>query len=69
MDLSHKLMILKAAGKLQEYIAGTDPFELIRAYVAGFKQQDPLIISAISLQQIEWAKKTHYVENMNIQIV
>jgi hypothetical protein len=66
MDLSHKLMILKAAGKLQEYIAGADPFELIRAYVAGFKQQDPLIISAISLQPIDWAKKTHYVENMSL---
>lgn len=66
MDLSHKLMILKAAGKLQEYMASADPFELIRAYVAGFKQQDPLIISLISLQQVDWAKKTHYIENMNL---
>ena len=57
MDLSHKLMILKAAGKLQEYVTSADPFELIRAYVAGFKQQDPLIISAISLQPIDWERK------------
>ena len=31
MDLSHKLMILKAAGKLQEYVNNADPFEHIRA--------------------------------------
>ena len=57
MDLSHKLMILKAAGKLQEYVTLADPYELIRAYVAGLKQQDPLIISSISLQTMDWERK------------
>ncbi len=66
MDLSHKLMILKAAGKLQEYVTLADPYELIRAYVAGLKQQDPLIISSISLQNMNWEKNVKYVENISL---
>ena len=66
MDLSHKLMILKAAGKLKEYVNSADPFELISSYVAGFKQQDPLIISTISLQDIDWKEPIQSVENINL---
>ncbi|KMY42795.1 hypothetical protein [Peribacillus loiseleuriae] len=67
IDLSHKLMILKAAGKLQEYVTSADPFELINAYVAGFKQQDSRIISTISLQQIDWKEHIQSVENINLK--
>lgn len=67
IDLSHKLMILKAAGKLQEYVISADPFELINAYVAGFKQQDSRIISTISLQQIDWKEHIQSVENINLK--
>ena len=67
MDLSHKLMILKAAGKLQEYVTSADPFELINAYVAGFKQQDSRIISTISLQQIDWKEHIQSIENINLK--
>jgi len=67
MDLSHNLMIYKAAGKLQEYVTSADPFELINAYVAGFKQQDPRILSTISLQQIEWKEHIQSIENMDLK--
>ncbi|MGE7667559.1 hypothetical protein ACQKMN_17815 [Ureibacillus composti] len=67
MDLSHKLMIFKAAGKLEEYITGADPFELINAYVAGIKQQDSRIISTISLQQIDWKAHFQSIENINLK--
>ncbi|KQL20104.1 hypothetical protein LIS82_17285 [Cytobacillus solani] len=66
MDLSHKLMILKSAGKLQEYINQADPYEVIRAFFAGMKQQDIRIVSAVSLQKIEWKNHLKYVENINL---
>ena len=66
MDLSHKLMILKAAGKLQEYVNSASPNELIRAYIAGIKQQDPQIISSMSLQQMDSKKQIQSVENINL---
>ena len=66
MDLSHKLRILKAAGKLQEYVNSADPFELIRAYIAGLKQQDLQIISIISLQRIDCKKPIQSVKNINL---
>ncbi|NEU31372.1 hypothetical protein GN156_11420 [bacterium LRH843] len=66
MDLSHKLMILKAAGNLDDYIAKANPYELIGAYVAGFKQQDETILSAISLQAIDWKEFMYLVDNMKL---
>ncbi|KOP83080.1 hypothetical protein AMS60_11720 [Bacillus sp. FJAT-21945] len=66
MDLSHKLMILKSAGKLQEYINQADPYEVIRAFFAGMKQQDIRIVSAVSLQKIEWKNHLKYLENINL---
>ncbi|MFC7685298.1 hypothetical protein [Ureibacillus sp. GCM10028918] len=67
MDLSHKLMILKAAGKLQEYVASADPYELINAYLAGLKQQDARILSTISLQPIDWKEHIQSIENINLK--
>nr|WP_245350040.1 hypothetical protein [Cytobacillus eiseniae] len=66
MDLSHKLMILKAAGNLEAYVANADPYEMISAYIAGLKQQDSLIISAISLQDIKWNKYLQRIENIRL---
>lgn len=66
MDLSHKLMILKSAGRLNEYIANADPYEIIRTYVAGIKQQDGFIISSVSLQSMNWRKHFAKVENINL---
>lgn len=69
MDLSHKLMILKAAGKLQSYLANVEPDELMSAYVAGIKQKDSQIISTTSLQQMDWKKHIQLVENIKIKSI
>lgn len=66
MDLSHKLMVLKAAGKLDEHLASVDPYELIQSYIAGFKQQDPSILKAASLQKVKWKPIINKVENVRI---
>jgi hypothetical protein len=66
MDLSHKLMILKAAGKLKEYASSSDPYEIISAYIAGIKQQDEVIISTFSLQKTKWKKHLQMIENINL---
>jgi hypothetical protein len=66
MDLSHKLMILKSAGKLEKYLEQTDPYDLVNAYIAGLKQQDPDIVSLVSLQNLEWGKVLYKIENIRI---
>ncbi|MBT2695089.1 hypothetical protein [Bacillus sp. ISL-55] len=66
MDLSHKLMILKSAGKLEKYLEQTDPYDLVNAYIAGLKQQDQNIVYLISLQDLEWEKLLPKIENIRI---
>ncbi|NKE07314.1 MULTISPECIES: hypothetical protein [Mesobacillus] len=66
MDLSHKLMILKSAGKLEGYLEQTDPYDLVNAYIAGLKQQDSDIVSLISLQVLEWENLLYKIENIRI---
>ncbi|KAB2338163.1 hypothetical protein F7731_00905 [Cytobacillus depressus] len=66
MDLSHKLMILKAAGRLKEYASSADPYEIISAFISGFKQQDEVIISTFSLQKIKEKKLLGKIENINL---
>ncbi|WP_102274901.1 hypothetical protein [Cytobacillus massiliigabonensis] len=66
MDLSHKLMILKSAGSLQEYLNHAEPYEVVRAYIAGLKQQDTRIVTAASLQKIKWKKLLQNIENINL---
>ncbi|MDZ5474640.1 hypothetical protein SM124_23650 [Bacillus sp. 31A1R] len=66
MDLSHKLMVLKSAGKLASYLQSSDPYEVTSAYIAGFKEQDPKIVSLLSLQQTEWKKPFSKVENVSL---
>jgi hypothetical protein len=69
MDLSHKLMVLKAAGKLDDHLAKADPYELVNSYVAGFKQQDQSILSVASLQKVKWSSMIAKVENVRISRV
>jgi hypothetical protein len=69
MDLSHKLMVLKAAGKLGNHLATADPYELVNSYVAGFKQQDKSILKLVSLQKIKWGPIISKVENVKISRV
>jgi hypothetical protein len=66
MDLSHKLMILKSAGKLEGYLEQTDPYDLVNAYIAGLKQQDRNIVSLVSLQDLEWENLLYKIENIRI---
>ncbi|NRD80442.1 hypothetical protein HPT25_24270 [Bacillus sp. BRMEA1] len=66
MDLSHMLMILKAAGKLDHYLGEANPYEVINAYITGFKQQDSRIASQASLQAIRWKPILKRVENIRI---
>lgn len=66
MDLSHKLMILKAAGQLEQYLSTPDPYEVVSAYITGFKQQDEKIVSAVSIQKREWEDVLKRVENVAI---
>ncbi|WNS73874.1 hypothetical protein RRV45_13195 [Bacillus sp. DTU_2020_1000418_1_SI_GHA_SEK_038] len=66
MDLSHKLMILKAAGKLKEYAGSADPYEIISAYITGYKQQDASIVSSFSLQEMKGKGNLKKIENINL---
>ncbi|WP_040208614.1 hypothetical protein [Neobacillus jeddahensis] len=66
MDLSHMLMILKASGKLDDYLNQANPYEIINAYISGFKQQDAAITGQSSLQKITWKPILKKVENVKI---
>lgn len=66
MDLSHKLMILKAAGKLDGYLNNANPYEVISAFMAGLKQQDSRIVQSISLQPLAWTKLMPRIENVRL---
>lgn len=66
MDLSHKLMILKAAGQLEAYLEKTDPYDLVNAFIAGLKQQDEKIVTFISLQKLDWGEILPMIENVRI---
>ncbi|MDQ0273716.1 hypothetical protein [Cytobacillus purgationiresistens] len=65
MDLSHKLMVLKAAGKLEGYMAVAEPKEVISAFIAGIKQQDPFIVSTVSISDMA-VKNMDMVENAKL---
>ncbi|WP_251553779.1 hypothetical protein [Neobacillus muris] len=66
MDLSHMLMIYKASGNLDKYLGQANPYEVIEAYIAGFKQQDSRIVSKASLQAINWKPILKKVDNARI---
>ena len=66
MDLSHMLMVLKASGRLGEYLGAANPYEVVNAYVAGLKQQDQKIASFASLQRVNWKPILGKIENVAI---
>lgn len=69
MDLSHKLMVLKAAGKLNEYLSSLEPVDVVKAYIAGFKENEKQIIQNLSLQKVPLEKVLSSLENVtNIKI-
>lgn len=69
MDLSHKLMVLKAAGQLDNHLAKADPYEIVNSYVAGYKQQDKSILRLTSLQKMKWGPIISKVANVKISRV
>jgi hypothetical protein len=60
------LMVYKAAGKLEEYLSITSPYETVEAYIAGLKQQDSYISKLISVQKLEWKPILGRIENVRI---
>ncbi|WP_371862451.1 hypothetical protein [Mesobacillus foraminis] len=66
MDLSHKLMIFKAAGELDNYFESAGPYELVAAYFAGLKQQDLKIIHYAALQKPDREKIINQIENVTV---
>ncbi|MGG5253938.1 hypothetical protein ACQYAD_10610 [Neobacillus sp. SM06] len=66
MDLAHMLMIFKAAGVLDGYLNKADPYEAVRAYIAGIKQQDKRIVSGLSLQTFAWDKILSQIDTIKI---
>ncbi len=67
MDLSHKLMILKAAAQLEGFVNNADPYEVIHTFIAGLKQQDPFIVSSASLQPLKRNKDIKEIETINLE--
>ncbi|WP_053363837.1 hypothetical protein [Bacillus sp. FJAT-27251] len=69
MDLSHKLMMLKAAGRLDDYLEESGPHELAQAYLAGIKQHDIQVVSLISLTEMKWEPVFSEIENISVDRV
>lgn len=66
MDLSHKLMIYKAAGKLTEYLDQLNPNDVVKAYVAGIKEQDKGIINHLSINNMDLVNQLGSIENVKL---
>ncbi|MEB3100730.1 hypothetical protein [Ferviditalea candida] len=58
VDLTHQLMVYKAAGKLQEYIEQASPYEIVDTFFIAVNQQDLELMKMMFLdlkdQQFEW---------------
>ena len=66
MDLSHKLMIYKAAGKLDQFFSSADLNEIVASFIVGLKQQDNAILEKVSYQQINWDDVTTDIANIKL---
>lgn len=56
MDLSHKLMIYKAAGKLEAFINNQEPADIVKAFITGLKQHDTEILINTTNNRMDWNK-------------
>lgn len=66
MDLSHKLMVYKAAGKTDELFSKADPYELVAYFIAGIKEHDKKIVRQLSLGKSNWGAVFKKVEAVKI---
>lgn len=46
-DLSHEMMILKAAGKLDEYLQYADPYQIVNTFTVAVNQQDMSMLDMV----------------------
>jgi hypothetical protein len=60
MDLSHRLMIMKSAGEIKDYIAQSTSDELIHAFIEALDQKDPYILNLIFSK--DWNKNKDLVK-------
>jgi len=65
MDFSHKLMVYKAAGQLTEYLEQLNPNDVAKAFIAGIKEQDTMILQSISTKP-DWSSELTMIENIKI---
>ncbi|MGP7815941.1 hypothetical protein [Niallia sp. 01092] len=66
MDLSHMLMVYKAAGILPSYLNQLNAMELVQSFIAGVKEQDEFILSYVSAQNLNWKKELSSLENIQL---
>lgn len=46
-DVSHEMMILKAAGKLEEYLQYADPYQVVNTFAVAVNQQDASMLDRV----------------------
>jgi hypothetical protein len=51
MDYAHKIMILKAAGKLDEYVMNATPYEVIELFLMSLNQDDLYVLKQTVLSE------------------
>ncbi|SIR87072.1 hypothetical protein SAMN05878482_106304 [Peribacillus simplex] len=61
-DLSHKLMVLKAAGKLDDYLQTVSPYELIRIFTIAVNQGNQKLV-AMTLSNPEHPDRVNKLVN------
>jgi hypothetical protein len=57
-DVSHEMMILKAAGKLEEYLQYADPYQVVNTFTVAVNQQDASMLDMVITNPSK-AKKLH----------
>ena len=68
-DLSHQLMILKAAGKLDQFVSEADPEKIVEIFFAGLKQHDAKIVESVLIpgQKIRWDTVWEEMNNIGLR--
>jgi hypothetical protein len=68
MDYSHKIMILKAAGLLDDYMNNASPNELVQLFIEGVKQRDNFLLTLATTK--DWDKNSKLKEMIeNIETI
>ena len=66
MDFSHMLMVYKAAGELEDHLNHLQPDEVVKAYIAGIKEQDTSILEHITIRE-NWDQLFTSIENIKLR--